>query len=268
MPGQSVEERKKVLKKRMVIGGGGTIAFLLAAAYMFFGVFFPALKEYRHLSQDQIATSERLVLDMPIASVPDALKDKWATSGDILEKVGWTEFYEGNKWQEGCRDGQCTKFIAPQIHSPKYVGRLTLVKAAADGTVLAKLGPYTNTIVNDGETALVDAFQGLFTISDFRYLGFGLSLAANEEAFTGCQTELNTQYTADQRVTGAQGENATNIYEVSGVLTADESATIEEFCLMNLQSTPLGTIWSRVLTGTITLTTNDTLTATYRLTVE
>ena len=272
---QTREERIKYLKKRMAIGGGGTIAALLVAVYFFFGVFFPAYKEYKFLTQEQIALSERLVLDMPIAAVPDELKEKWATSNDLLEKLGWNEFYDENKWQEGCdANGRCTKFIAPQIHSPrlaenlKLKGELTLTKRAADGTVLANYGPYRNTIVDVGESALVDTFQGLFTLSDFRYLGFGLSLAANEEAFTGCQTELNTQYTNDARVTGAQGENATNIYEVSGVLTADESATIEEFCVFNQGPTGGGTMWSRVLTGTITLTTSNTLTATYRLTVE
>ena len=264
----SVDERRKAAKKKMAIGAGGTVASLFVAAYFLFGWFFPGLKEYRHLSQDQIASSERLVTNTPTASVPSDMKDQWATSGDLLEKLGWTEFYAANKWKEGCVDGKCTKFIAPQIHSRRFSGKLTLTKAAADGTILETYGPYNNTIVDAGEDALVDAFQNLFTISDFRYLGFGLSSLAIVEGDTGCITELNTQYTADQRVTGAQGENASNIYEVSGVLTADESATIEEFCLFNLQSTPLGTMWSRVLTGTITLTTSNTLTATYRLTVE
>ena len=268
MAGPSVEQRKKALRKKMAIGGAGTVAALLAAVYFFFGVFFPAYKEYKFLSQEQIANSERLVLDVPIASVPSDMRDSWAVGGDLLDKVGWTEFYAANKWKEGCVDGQCTKFIAPQIHSQRFLGKLTLTKRAADGTVLASYGPYTNTIVNTGESALVDTFQGLFTLSDFKWLGFGLSSAAITEADTGCTTELNTQYTGDQRVTGGQGENATNIYETSGVLTADESATIEEFCLMNQAATGGGTMWARVLTGTITLTTGNTLTATYRLTVE
>ena len=54
---------------------------------------------------------------------------------------------------------------------------------------------------------------------------------------------------------------------LSDTFTVDGAATIEEFCLMATAS-GAGTMWTRILTGTIVLASGDGLQTTYDLTIE
>lgn len=153
-------------------------------------------------------------------------------------------------------------------------GYLSLKQIRA-GSVLHEWGPFHNTIVNEGETALRDCFNNnsgtecTDVIATLKFHGLGTSSAAINEADGGCTTELTTQYTGDVRATGSQTTNGANVYRTVGTNTIDSGGpvAIEEFCLMNTAS-GAGIMWTRILTGTITLQTNDALVTTYDLTIE
>ncbi len=135
-------------------------------------------------------------------------------------------------------------------------------------------GPIPNTVVNAGENMLEDCFENntgsaCTTVANFEFHGLGTSSAAIAETDTGCTTELTTQYASDNvRPTGTQTNNGGNIYRTVATNTVDAGATIEEFCLMSQAATGGGTMWTRILTGTIVLSAADGLQTTYDLTIE
>lgn len=143
-----------------------------------------------------------------------------------------------------------------------------------DGIVVAQLGPFRNQIVNAGETALRDCFGGTGTptctaVQNFKFHGIGTSSTAITEGDTGCGTELTTQYNPDNtRATGSQTNNGANVYRTVGTNTVDAAVTIQEFCLMSQAATGGGTMWTRILTGGIALSSGDSLQTTYDLTIE
>lgn len=129
-----------------------------------------------------------------------------------------------------------------------------------------------NTVVNAGETALRDCFGGTgtptcTTVQNFNFHGLGTSATAIAETDTGCLAELTTQYATDNtRPTGNQTNNGANVYRTVATNTVDASATINEFCLMSASSA--GTMWTRILTGSVALVSGDSLVTTYDLTIE
>lgn len=154
------------------------------------------------------------------------------------------------------------------------IGGILTVQQVRAGSVINSWGPFRNTIVNAGETALRDCFGGTGTptctpVQNFKYHGIGTSAAAIAEADTGCTTELTTQYNPDStRATGSQTNNGANIYRTVGTNTVDASVTVNEFCLMSQAATGGGTMWTRILTGAIALNSGDSLQTTYDLTIE
>lgn len=162
--------------------------------------------------------------------------------------------------------------IRAAINLPKEWDIAAHMGAALGGTLFEQthFGPIPNTIVNEGETALRDCFiaTSCTDTQNFKYHGIGTSSAAITEADGGCTTELTTQYNPDNtRATGSQTNNGANVYRTVGTNTVDASATIEEFCLM-ATSTGAGNMWTRILTGTISLSASDSLQTTYDLTIE
>lgn len=156
----------------------------------------------------------------------------------------------------------------------KIGGYLTFKQIRA-GQVIGIWGPFHNTIVDEGETALRDCFNAnagtecTDVISTLKFHGLGTSATGIGEADGGCLTELTTQYTGDVRATGTQTTTAANIYSTVATNTIDSGGpvSIQEFCLMNTAS-GAGIMWTRILTGTITLQTGDGLLTTYSLTIE
>lgn len=154
------------------------------------------------------------------------------------------------------------------------IGGVLNIDIVRDGIVVAHAGPIKNQIVNAGETALRDCFGGTgtptcTTVQAFRYHGIGTGSVAIAETDTGCGTELTTQYNPDNtRATGSQTNNGANIYRTVGTNTVDSAVTINEFCLMSQAATGGGTMWTRILTGAIALSSGDSLQTTYDLTIE
>ena len=167
-----------------------------------------------------------------------------------------------------------TTVIPHKIPGTIRLGGVLRFDVIRDGAIVASYGPYHNTIVNEGETLLRDCFNAnagtaCTQIALLKFHGLGTSSAAIAETDGGCTTELTTQYTGDVRATGSQTTNGTNVYRTIGTNTIDSGGpvSIEEFCLMDTAS-GAGNMWTRILTGTITLQTNDGLQTTYDLTIE
>jgi hypothetical protein len=161
----------------------------------------------------------------------------------------------------------------PGLHESlgqKISGILSIDIVRASTGLTEHYGPFRNTVVNEGETALRDCFiaSSCVDVQAFKYHGLGTSSAAIAETDGGCTTELTTQYNPDStRATGTQTNNGANVYRTVGTNTVDGAATIEEFCLMATAS-GAGTMWTRILTGTIVLAGGDGLQTTYDLTIE
>jgi hypothetical protein len=156
----------------------------------------------------------------------------------------------------------------------KISGVLNVQQIRAGKVIWQNAFPIPNQIVNAGETALRDCFGGTgtptcTTVQNFKYHGIGTSSQSIAESDTGCVTELTTQYNPDNtRATGSQTNNGANIYRTVGTNTVDANVTIQEFCLMSQAATGGGTMWTRILTGGIALSSGDSLQTTYDLTIE
>lgn len=158
--------------------------------------------------------------------------------------------------------------------SHKIGGVLNISQIRGGRTIWQSAFPIPNQIINAGETALRDCFGGTGTptctaVQNFKYHGLGTSATAIAETDTGCGTELTTQYSTDNtRATGSQTNNGANIYRTVGTNTVDASVTVQEFCLMSQAAVGGGTMWTRILTGGVALTSGDSLQTTYDLTIE
>jgi hypothetical protein len=156
----------------------------------------------------------------------------------------------------------------------KIGGVLNLQQIRGGSVIWQNSFPIPNQIINAGETALRDCFGGTGTptctvVQNFKYHGIGTSSTAIAETDTGCGTELTTQYNPDStRATGSQTNNGANIYRTVGTNTVDATVTIQEFCLMSQAATGGGTMWTRILTGGVALSSGDSLQTTYDLTIE
>lgn len=155
------------------------------------------------------------------------------------------------------------------------IGGVLNISQIRDGqTIWHSAFPIPNQIINAGETALRDCFGGTGTptctaVQAFKYHGLGTSSAAIAETDTGCTTELSTQYNPDNtRATGSQTNNGANVYRTVGTNTIDATVTVQEFCLMSQAATGGGTMWTRILTGGISLVSGDSVQTTYDLTIE
>lgn len=156
----------------------------------------------------------------------------------------------------------------------KIGGVLSLSQIRAGSTIWHSSFPIPNQIINAGETALRDCFGGTGTptctpVQNFKFHGLGTSSAAIAETDTGCTTELTTQYNPDStRATGSQTNNGANVYRTVATNSVDATVTVQEFCLMSQAATGGGTMWTRILTGGISLVSGDSVQTTYDLTIE
>lgn len=129
-------------------------------------------------------------------------------------------------------------------------------------------GVVSRKVVTDAGVAfLVDAFQNLTEVENFKYHAIGTGTNAEAAANTGLQTELTTQYNPDNtRATGTQTENGANVYRTVGLNTVDAGvAAINEHALMSQAATGGGTCWDRsMFSGSpVGLNSGDGLNTTY-----
>lgn len=139
------------------------------------------------------------------------------------------------------------------------VGRLYAVHYR--NGVATDLGLVSTKVVTDaGVQAVVDGFQGLFTISNFKYHGSGTGGTAESAAQTTLVTEVAS------RATGTQTEGASaNIYKTVGTVSYSSTLAITEHGLFSASSA--GTMLDRSLFSAINVISGDSIAFTYELTL-
>lgn len=123
-------------------------------------------------------------------------------------------------------------------------------------------------VTDTGVGFIVDAFQNLTEIENFKYHALGTGGAAEAAANTALTTELTVEYTGNARAAGTTAENAANIYETVATNTLDQGTpSVTEHGVFSAVTT--GVLLDRSLFGAIALNgaNGDGLQSTYRLTL-
>lgn len=144
---------------------------------------------------------------------------------------------------------------------------LTVIRA--DGRV-ELLGIVGRKMVTDaGVQYIVDAFQNLLEVENFKYHGIGTGAGAEAVGNTALSTELTTQYNPDNtRATGSLTEGASaNIFRTVGTNTVDSAVSITEHGIFTQAATGGGTLLDKTLFTAVALGIGDSLQSTYDLTV-
>lgn len=174
-----------------------------------------------------------------------------------------------NLWR-GLWRAKLAETVARITGLPVMVGRLYLVLNTPEGQVdygLVGMRVVTTAAV----TAIVDAIEATFTISNWKYHAFGTGVGAEAVGNTALGTEMTTQYATDNvRPTGTQVDGASaNIYETVATFAPDSGGTIAitEHGILSQAATGGGTLLDRTVFSAINLVAaSDSLQATYDLT--
>lgn len=205
----------------------------------------PSLVPERELSAREV-----LALGSPHKGLPDAV-NQWRRANVANLLKGYREVQR-----------------AQRRHLPFLFGRLSLAVIRKDGGI-EDLGLASFRVVTDaGVAAIVDAFQGTFTLSNLKYHGLGTTNTAEAASQTTLAAELTTQYNPDNtRATGNLGEGATaNIFRTVGTNTVDASVAIVEHAVFSQAATGGGTMLDRSIFASVSLSNADSLQTTYDLT--
>lgn len=136
-----------------------------------------------------------------------------------------------------------------------------------DGTVLdlGTLGRHL--VVTAGKNFLASAFNSVVEPEVMKYHGFGTGTNAAAAGDTALQTELTTQYAADNtRPTGTQA-NLSATYTTVGTLAPDATVAITEWGLFSQAANSGGTLFDRQVFAAVNLASGDSLAVTYVLTI-
>lgn len=140
------------------------------------------------------------------------------------------------------------------------VGRLYATHIGPDGHRL-DLGLISTKVVTDAGVAyIVDAFQNLTEVENFKFHASGTGSTAEAASQTALVTEVAT------RATGSQTEGATaNIYKTVGTVSYTSSLAIVEHGLFSASSA--GTMLDRSVFSAINVANGDSIEFTYELTL-
>lgn len=141
--------------------------------------------------------------------------------------------------------------------SPYRVGR----------SLVEDYGLLSNRVVTTaGVNFIVDAFQNLTELENFKYHGLGTNSTAEANGDTGLGAELTTQYNPDStRATGTTAEGGSaNIFQSVGTNTVDGTAAVTEHGLFSAASA--GTLLDRSVFSVVNLASGDGFQSTYSLT--
>lgn len=147
-------------------------------------------------------------------------------------------------------------------------GALYLKVLKSDGSIIDYGLVSLRVVTNSGVNAIVDAFQGTFTLNNFKFHGIGTGAAAEAATDSALGAELTTQYNPDSvRATGTTTEGAsTNIFRSIGTNTVDAAVTITEHGIFSQSATGGGSMLDRSVFGGIALASGDSIQSTYELT--
>jgi hypothetical protein len=114
-------------------------------------------------------------------------------------------------------------------------------------------GMVSNRVVTTaGVNAIVDAFQGSFTLANFKYHGSGTGAVAENVSDTALGGEVET------RATGSQGEGAgANVYRTQGTISYTATRAITEHGVFS--ATTSGTLLDRSVFAAINVNNGDSI---------
>jgi hypothetical protein len=160
--------------------------------------------------------------------------------------------------------------VAKMAGVPVMYGSLYLTVIRADGERLP-LGLVGHKVVTTvGVTKIVDFLRAsdVATGQAFKFHGIGTGSTAEAIGDTTLVTELTTEYAPDStRPTGSQTNNGANVYRTVGTITVDATpgAAIREHGVFSAATA--GSLLDRTVFAAITLSSGDSIAATYDLTV-
>lgn len=157
--------------------------------------------------------------------------------------------------------------IAKMLGIGHSYGALYLRVLKSDGSIIDYGLVSLRVVTNTGVNSIVDAFQGLFTLSNFKYHGIGTGSTAEAASDSALVNELTTQYTVDStRATGTLTEGASaNIFRSIATNTVDAAVTITEHGIFSQAAAGGGALLDRSVFGGIALSNGDSLQSTYEL---
>jgi hypothetical protein len=153
--------------------------------------------------------------------------------------------------------------MAEEKNSLVFKSSLKAKVVKASGEVEDKGVVATRLVTTVGVNALVDAFQNLFTLSNFKYHISGTDTAA--EAIG--DTEATITGTTPNPVTGSQTEGASaNIYKTVATIPYVSTLAITSHGLINSGTKAASVLWDRSVFAAINVVNGDSIEFTYELT--
>lgn len=159
------------------------------------------------------------------------------------------------------------QWLGPKLGFAVIVGEWRAVVVHADGTVTdyGRLGRHL--VTTAGKNFVAGCFNNTNEPEVMKYMGFGTGTTAASTSDTALQTELTTQYaSSNTRPTGTQSVS-TNTYSVVATLAPTTSVAITETGIFSQASNAGGTLLDRQVFSAVNLTSSDTLTPTFTLTI-
>ena len=159
--------------------------------------------------------------------------------------------------------------IARLLGLPHFYGQLSLAMISPPGERVDYGLASLRVVTTAGVNFIIDALQGLTTLSNLRYHGLGQGGAQETVDNTTLSSELTTQYNPDNtRATGTLTEGtAANIFKTVGIITLDATATIVEHGIFSQAAAPGGTLLDRSTFTAQTVIAGFSVEATYLFTV-
>jgi hypothetical protein len=151
----------------------------------------------------------------------------------------------------------------PENNSVVFKSALKAVVIRASGEVEDKGVVSERVVTTVGVNALVDAFQGIFTLNNFKYHISGTDTAA--EAIT--DTEATITGATPNPVVGSQIEGASaNIYKTVASVPYVSTLAITSHGLINNATKAGSVLWDRSVFAAINVVNGDSIEFTYELT--
>lgn len=198
-------------------------------------------------------------------SFREIIKHGMPQKGLSREVNTWRAKNTPNLWR-----GARRVMAARALNLPTFYGAVWLRKIDGQTGEITDFGLASLRVVTTaGVGYIVDAFQNLTEVENFKYHGIGTGTNAEASSDTALQTELTTQYNPDStRATGTVGEGASaNIYRTVGTITVDASAAITEHGVLSQAATGGGVLLDRSVFSAVNLAASDSLQVPYELTV-
>jgi hypothetical protein len=210
----------------------------------------------------------------PIRSLADTVR--WGTPAGRRPWSPLRERWRRADWQEA-NAGHFARSLEAQAGADEavrrgavpMVGHLWLARVDATGRQwdLGLVG--ARVVTTAGVGFIVDAFQGLQTLSTMRYHGLGTGTTAETSSQTALVSELTTAYqVASTRATGSLGElsGSPNVYETTATITVSATVAATEHGIFSQAATGGGVMLDRTVFSVVNLASGESLQAQYDLT--